>query len=92
MSSRTIEISAEQAVLLDQIVETGLYATAAAALGDALRALHDRIVERDMALRDEIARGVTGLEGGALTEGEEEDLDKFLDGWAHMAGTNTPGA
>ena len=90
MSSRTIEISTEQGALLDEIVDTGLYGNADAVLFEALRGLHGRIVARDAELREEIARGVTGLDGTTLTESEEADLDQFLDGWARIATPGTP--
>ena len=74
--SLTIEISEEDAALVQQKVEQGLYPDAAAALAEAIRLLdeHDELI----ALRARVQVGLDQMERGEVIPWNEETRQRII--------------
>ena len=74
--NRTIEISEEDAALVQQKVEQGLYPDAAAVIAEAIRLLdqHDEL----LALRAKIQVGLDQMERGEVIPWNEETKQRII--------------
>ena len=88
MPTRNVNLTAEQDAFVDEIVRSGRYPDANAAMRDAVRGLEQRLKEDDIKrddLRAQIKDGLDALDRGAFSEVADADLDAALDDLAAPA-------
>ncbi len=88
MPTRNVNLTAEQDAFVDEIVRSGKYPDANAAMRDAVRGLELRLKEDDIkreGLRAQLRAGLDALDRGAFSEVAEADLDAALDDLAARA-------
>ena len=88
MPTRNVNLTAEQDAFVDEIVRSGRYPDANAAMRDAVRGLELRLKEDDIKrdqLRTELQVGLDALDRGAFSEVADADLDAALDDLAAPA-------
>jgi antitoxin ParD1/3/4 len=82
MPTRSVNLTDEQDAFVEEIVRSGRYQDASAAMRDAVRGLELRLKADDLQrelLRTQLQAGLDALDRGAFTDIDDADLDTALD-------------